>query len=227
MFVLWPPATSSQRARAGFTLLELLVAITILGLMMPLLYAVTQTGMHAWSRSQSHFHHTMEIQSVQAYLRRQVHQIYPKYQSSGAINAHVAFDGGKAFVQFLVPAVGQGLDGGMLLMKLMVVREGDDLRLVMTQSSELALDEGSELTRTILLKGLKSAAFSYFGKDDLQTLPVWHDSWSGQKGLPKLVRLQATFVDGSQVWPDLMVAPQIDVDVGCIYDPLTKYCQGR
>lgn len=42
MFVLRPPATSSQRVRAGFTLLELLVAITILGLMMPLLYAVTQ-----------------------------------------------------------------------------------------------------------------------------------------------------------------------------------------
>jgi hypothetical protein len=29
------------------------------------------------------------------------------------------------------------------------------------------------------------------------------------------------------LWPDLVAAPRIDADAGCVFDPLTRYCQGR
>ncbi len=58
--------------------------------------------------------------------------------------------------------------------------------------------------------------------------PSWRTSWSNEKTLPQLVRIYAVFPDGdARIWPEFVVAPRVSVDVNCLYDALTKYCQGR
>lgn len=66
----------SQRA---FTLIETLIVLVILGLMMPLLYAMIQTGSKAWTNGQSHATSTQRVLKIQNYLRRQLSQVYPLY----------------------------------------------------------------------------------------------------------------------------------------------------
>jgi general secretion pathway protein J len=46
--------------------------------------------------------------------------------------------------------------------------------------------------------------------------------------LPKLIRIRVSFKprDG-RIWPDLIVAPHIDADSGCVYDPSIRHCAGR
>jgi len=52
--------------------------------------------------------------------------------------------------------------------------------------------------------------------------------WTLPSRLPRLVRVKIEFPDGdARFWPELLVAPRIDVDVGCVYDALTKRCRGR
>jgi general secretion pathway protein J len=217
----------SRHSRAGFTLLELLVAMTVLGLLMALLSANMQTSTKAWLHSESRFFDTNKIQHVQTFLQKQISQIYPKFMSAVGSDARVDFDGRRDTLQFLSP-VPEALDnGGRAYTKLSVVQSGNDVQLVMTQREELAWNESAKMPSNILIKGLKSAEFSYFGKDATQTLPSWHDSWLGKQELPKLIRVRAKFDDGKRSWPELIVAPRISVDVGCVYDPLTKYCQGR
>jgi general secretion pathway protein J len=46
--------------------------------------------------------------------------------------------------------------------------------------------------------------------------------------MPQLLRIQVRFTEGdSRTWPDLVIAPRITADVGCVYDQLTQQCRGR
>jgi hypothetical protein len=46
--------------------------------------------------------------------------------------------------------------------------------------------------------------------------------------LPSLIRISPGFAPGdNSYWPELIVAPQIAADAGCVFDPLGHRCQGR
>ena len=106
------------------------------------------------------------------------------------------------------------------------VEVGGKAALAMSAAPELAA--GARPARDILLQGLKSLSFAYFGADEPGGPASWHDRWVQVKWMPQLVRVRAEFDSGdSRMWPELLVAPRISVDVGCTYDPLTKYCAGR
>lgn len=205
--------------RAGFTLIELLVAMTIMALMMPFLYAYTQTGVKAWTHSGAHALHIERVQSIQSFLCRQIEYIYPKYANS---DGRVDFEGRRDFLLFFSPTSADDA-GSLKQTKLTIVQDGAGMKLVVTQTTASA---PKEETKT-LIDGLRSASFSYFGKGIGQAVLSWQETWTNNKELPQLIRMRAQFVDDTRRWPDFVIAPRTDVDVGCIYDPQTKFCQGR
>jgi general secretion pathway protein J len=80
----------------------------------------------------------------------------------------------------------------------------------------------------VLIKGLDRASFTYYGVDEPGAAPTWHDSWSDRFALPGLIRINGAFPAGdARHWPDLVIAPRIGADQGCVLDPLGHRCQGR
>ncbi|MEI9984491.1 MAG: hypothetical protein WDN69_15565 [Aliidongia sp.] len=80
----------------------------------------------------------------------------------------------------------------------------------------------------VLVAGLARASFAYFGADQPGAEPSWHDSWSERLSLPSMVRISGAFPPGDpRHWPELVIAPQIAVDEGCVLDLLSHRCQGR
>jgi hypothetical protein len=73
-----------------------------------------------------------------------------------------------------------------------------------------------------LLEGAASIRLSYF--DGAQ----WLANWDDKTALPSLVRVEVEFPrrDG-RVWPELIVAPEIATDVGCVYDVQSRRCRVR
>jgi hypothetical protein len=40
--------------------------------------------------------------------------------------------------------------------------------------------------------------------------------------------VRVRFAHGDErLWPDLLVAPLVSADVGCVYDALSQLCRGR
>jgi general secretion pathway protein J len=99
----------------------------------------------------------------------------------------------------------------------------------MTSQAELvAADAPSKVEKKTLLAGTASIEFAYFGKWASEANAQWHDRWTEQPALPQLLRIQVRFPEGDpRLWPDLVVAPRITVDVGCVFDRLTRQCRGR
>jgi general secretion pathway protein J len=218
-----------MREQAGFSLVEVLVALVLLGLLSMALFSSVRFGVTAWQRGGERSDQIHTSMLVQDLLRRLIGQAYPLLLADGTGNGRVDFAGTAASVDFLAPVPVALASGGRGRFKLASERRGHGVDLVLTTQPELAADEAvGKLSRKTLLASVDAAEFAYFGVAQAQSVAGWHDNWSGALSLPALVRLRVRFARSDpRLWPDLTIAPRISADVSCEYDPLTKLCRGR
>jgi len=217
-----PPDGQPPSDDAGFTLLELLVAMVVLSLLSLVMMGSLRFSARVWERTQVASDEADAVSAAQEFLRRQLAAAYPQWQRGGSDAAHILFDGGQQALGFLASPPAQ-------------FGPGSDLRLTLQLSQSGALEVVWQADRsadppktTVLLSGISSVDFSYYGLPFGGTIPKWSDSWSNRARLPDLVRIRVAFAPGDRrVWPELVVHPQISVDAGCIYEPLTRTCRGR
>jgi general secretion pathway protein J len=221
------PATDAQ---AGFTLLELLVAIVLLSLLSLVLTSSLRFGLTAWARGAEHVERIDNELLAQEILRHIVGDAYPYFVTTDPTQGfgYVDFAGTSHSLRFLASAPaalgGRGRVRFTIALERGSTRGGD---LIVATVPELA-DASAEPARKILMSNVESVAFAYFGRKRSDPAPTWHDAWSGEPTLPQLVRVRVRLPSGhARLWPDLILAPRITADVGCVHDPLTKRCRGR
>jgi general secretion pathway protein J len=211
--------------QAGFTLVEALVAVTLLGLLSIALTRGLRFGVDAWARGSAHSDQLSRTTVVQGLLRRVMGEAYPYF----LFNRHVDFEGTSESLAFLASAPVVLGASGRSRFRLSIAKHDGLSDLVMTSQAELAAaDAPAAIEKKTLLAGTAFIEFAYFGKWRSEANAQWHDRWTGQSALPQLVRIQVRFPEGdTRLWPDLVIAPRITVDIGCVYDMLTKQCRGR
>lgn len=218
---------SRRRHEGGFTLVELLVALALFGLLTSLLFASIRFGMTAWTRGTASIDHADETLHAENLLRRLIENAYPLFLSAG-IGGHVDFHGTAVSIDLLSPnPVALGI-AGRSRFRLSAEPRGELIDLRLSSAPELAWTGSASPAGTTLLAGAEKVTFSYFGTRSGNHAPGWGSDWSGQAALPQLVRVDITFPrhDG-RIWPELLVVPRITADVSCAYDPLTGRCRGR
>jgi len=215
--------------QAGFSLVEVLVALVLLGLLSMALFSSVGFGMTAWQRGTERSEQIHTSMLVQDLLRRLIGQAYPLLLADGTGTGRVDFAGTATSLDFLAPVPIALASGGRARFKLAIERRGESSDLVLTSRPELAApDAPAELSRKTLLATVAAAEFAYFGAAQSRTGAEWYDRWSGELNLPALVRVRVSFARSDpRLWPDLTIAPRITADVSCEYDPLTKLCRGR
>lgn len=199
----------------GFTLLEILVAMTLLGLVMVMIFGGLRLGARVWEAGDERAEARARIEIVQRFLRTYVNQAHPLMQADQDTNQQVAFVGHRDGVEFatLMPphlsaggfnhlAVSTADDGAgtgrNLVVRFALLKRDDD------NSAVLAGAEEAE--PTVLLDRITAAEFSYYGAHNKDDEPEWSDRWEGEL-LPLLVRLRVRFADGDgRTWPELTMA---------------------
>lgn len=209
----------------GFTLLELLVAISLLGLLSLVLWGGLRFGTQIWRTSDDGMKEGNRIRVVQSELTRMISGAYPAYEQADASHAGIAFDGGAHRLQFLAPDPSS--PGAMSVVTLEQATDARDTVMRAVARAELATQSDSGTSR-VLLRGLKSLDFSYFGSDSPQDESSWRAEWKDRTRPPELVRIKVAFADAkARRWPELVIKPQIEADSSCVLDPVAKYCVGR
>jgi general secretion pathway protein J len=219
----------TRQREAGFTLVEVLVALVLLGLLTTALFFSVRFGVTAWQRGGERSDQIHTSMLVQDLLRRLIGQAYPLMLADGTGSGRVDFAGSATSLDFLAPVPIALASGGRARFTLAIERRGGQSDLVLASRPELAAgDAPAELNRKTLLATLEAAEFAYFGVAQSKSTTEWHERWSDEMSLPALVRVRVRFARSDpRLWPDLTIAPRITADVGCAYDPLTKLCRGR
>ena len=211
-------AAPKERARheRGFTLIEVLIAITLLGMIVMMLFGGIRLGTRAWETSSDRTVENTSIEISHQIIRRLLSQAYPLADPTAISDftggRHIEFKGDPESVTFvgLFPA---HLGGGFHRFELRVKNDGGDASLVLRwrRVSYEGDDDGATDNETILIERIAGANFTYFGVLEGGADPDWQAVWPDRTRLPALVRLAIVFPDGDRrSWPDLVVAPRID-----------------
>ena len=203
----------------GFTLVELLLAITL----MSILLGLTYTGLRAATRSSERGEEMLaaggQLRSAHQFIRRQLNQMLPlAFSEVDGRNAgdeiRVVFEGEARRIQYVAPMPGY-LGAGGPQVQLVELVSGDNGDIVVQFSH--ALLQGFEQERlfdrdpVILLEGVDSAGFEFLGKYEDGETTGWLASWDEPDVLPVAVRLNLEFSgDLNLRWPDLVASVRVD-----------------
>jgi general secretion pathway protein J len=220
---------SVDRDDAGFTLVELLVALALFSLLATLLFENVRFGLRAWRDGSAHTEQFQRAMVSQELLRRIIGNLYPMAVTNNGTRPEIDFEGTKETIGFLseTPAVMES--GGRFYFKLLVEQHDGRADMVMTATPELARSQDtSATTKMPLLTDIAGLELSYFDNASADQKLRWNDNWTKRSDIPGLVRVNVTFRPGdSRTWPELVIAPRVRADVNCVYDPITMRCRGR
>jgi general secretion pathway protein J len=200
-----------RRGEAGFTLVELLVTLVVLGLFLSLLFGGLRFGTRVWEATGAAGERRDAMEAAHGFLRRALAEARPSLGLDGEGQPLAAFQGGAEALVFLAPLPAHLSLGGDVVVRVALAGERDRLRLVARWSlrwprpADPAAPEG-EPREVVLAEGLRAAAFAYYGRLAGEEVPAWHDAWDeATNALPELVRLRVLGGNGA-AWPDLVVA---------------------
>src|SRR3954447_13868791 len=122
--------TSRQR---GFTLLELMLALMLMGMISAVLYGSLSFAARTWDRGEEKVSRTSEMRLTEEFLRRTLGNAFPPRDLNNP-ETQIAFTGAEDWVAF--PALLPDRMGGELLyFKLALTGGGQDSRLVLARAS--------------------------------------------------------------------------------------------
>jgi general secretion pathway protein J len=181
-----------RRAPDGFTLLELLVALSLVSLMIAALVGGLRLGTRAWESSRISVS-LDEAETVARAVAAQIERAFPAKLHRDNGPEVKAFDGGPDSLRFVALSEGDANWGG--LMTLEIGGADEQRRQVLKaftrvfREQEFNADRGA-MRETRLIGDLAYLRLAYFGATDPRQKPQWRDDWREAALLPSLVALR-------------------------------------
>lgn len=199
----------------GFTLLEIIVVMTMLSLIMVMIYGGIQTSRKIAEKGLKRINASNEIRVVSELIRRQVSRILPMAfkEDDGEF---VIFEGDDRHIMYVSPMPGYLGNGGphVQLIEIVNAKGGKILQFshwLLNDSLEEDSFEDSDHEPVVLLENIRGAEFSFVKLDEEGELGDWENSWEEPETTPLMVRLEVDMGDNALMqWPNMQVALMLD-----------------
>lgn len=217
----------------GFTLVELVIALALIGLITLLLFSGLRLGTRTWEGVEASAERTAEPRVARNFLARALTQVRPARVRTDDEELLV-FAGDAQNLEFVSPLSEHVGTPGLYILRLSLE---DEDKLVLTRwllhpdvldgTDEIpaweafdgggppelgALDEdlaAGAFGSTLLLDGVDELEIAYFGVEEGDEDPDWFEDWVDQERMPLAVRLRLT--TPGVAWPDMLIRfPEAD-----------------
>ncbi len=183
----------TRRAEKGMTLAELLVALTLLGMVSVMMMGGLSFGVRSWERTEESSAQINAAVRVHAFLRARLSE-------TARPDAVTGDAGSLTFSALWLTAL-----GGAGFYEFELTRRDGTLVLAWhpVADDDMASDAlGGERS---LLEGVTGLGIAYFGQPPGYPAAEWVDRWEEGWSAPRLIRIEAALADPRHDWPTLTV----------------------
>ena len=208
------------RSGAGFTLLEVLLAITLLALLLAGAMGGIRAATRAMHSGEQAIDRTNRLRVTQEFIRHEISRALPlAFGQEKGSGANFVFQGENDFLRFVAPMPGHLSRGGPYVQSLEFARGQHGMQLLFTHQmlNGFDLDKLStkDLLPVMLIEGIRNGRFEYRKYDDEGKLEDWKDEWKDPSTLPVMVRLHLEMTaESGIIWPTMDIPLVLDTSGG-------------
>ncbi len=187
----------------GFTLLEVLLAMSLLSIMMVLLFASLRTSARSWNLGEQKIAQVNEKVVTYGFLKRYLSNARPLWRHNDGQRVFM-FQGQNQSVKFVSNMPLSSAYKGLQQFELFLDNHNDSQRL-MVAVKPFSFQENSETEAQpqILVAQIASLKLQYYDVD----AEDWAEQWQDKETLPALVKVSIELTDHSP-WPPMIFALQ-------------------
>ncbi|MDP6674083.1 MAG: prepilin-type N-terminal cleavage/methylation domain-containing protein [Gammaproteobacteria bacterium] len=204
-----------MRRETGFTLLELLVSMTILSIMMTLLFNGLQLGIRTWDAVSDASQRTQDVYFAQQFIRRHLEEAQPVTPDPINTQQQLVFSGDANSLRFVGLMPSYLGHGGLHLINFEIMDQDKGKQLILRyelfQNNGWENYSGEESSSIVLLENLEDAEFAFTSAGSSRQAGNWKKRWDGSKEFPRLIRLRIRSTGSApDTWNELLVAPKLN-----------------
>ena len=216
---------------AGFTLIEIMVAMVLLATTMLLLYSGLSFALRSWDAGDVNGRRTADRRLGENFLRRELTELFPM-RFKDPTQLKVAFEGGASRLRFVSTRAPGAQVGGISLVGVEVEDDREKATRDLVMYRAMPDDEAKDFApldrgeRHLLVAGIDDVKFSYFGAENDFTEPKWQDTWDQAGRIPEMIRVRMRAKDGEAL-PELVVRLVLGEEAGCLENSFQRLCRPR
>ncbi len=211
----------------GFTLVELLVGLALMGLTAAMLLAGLGSTRVMAERAKRQVATGESIVTAQTILRDRVENMVASTRFD-TLQPVVDVRGSGSIVSFFAPAAPAERPASVARYRLLRSAPGDVVLYAVTDLHDRVdpyKPGEAGWTPTVLLTGVEALELGYFGAAPPDNQPRWRSEWVERAQPPELIRVRVRFRAGdSRAWPELIIRPAATVNSSCRIDEFTGRC---
>lgn len=220
-----------RRRAAGFTMIELVLAVALLATMMVLMYSGLSFSLRSWDAGEANGRRTADRRIGENFLRREMAELFPM-RFKDPMTVKVAFLGEPHKLRFVSSRPAGITQGGLSLVGVEVENGASprERHLVMRRAmpDDEARDFGplDRAERTVLIEDVESVQFDYFGTENDFTEPKWYETWPFGERIPRLVRVRIRAPDAT-LMAEMVMRIEVSEEAGCLENSFQRVCRPR
>jgi general secretion pathway protein J len=189
--------TSKPQPDAGFSLLEMLVALALLAAMLAMVPATMRMAARAW-QAQDGMDRSASIASARAMLAERLEQVVPVAAGGATADPLLAFTGEPNSLRFVAPPPRSAAASGLLAytLHLDAAAGGKRRHLAIDTAPHAGTHPPASVaasrpaSRHVLVEDVGALSLRYFGRPaEGAAQPAWQPRWSGRARLPELIEV--------------------------------------
>lgn len=189
----------------GFTLIEVVIAMTLLSIMVALLFASMRISSETWQKGEAKIADVNNVAVVYQFFQHHLTTAKPLWDDFTEENKTLAFQGHKQSLQFVSSFPASAKKSGSQLFSLKLLTEGEESYIQASIKPFFRAAKGQEWEpeEVTLLTHVKDLSFSYLNVDESQPDGFWQDEWFNMETMPKLVKVKIELENGG-FWPEMV-----------------------
>jgi len=198
----------AKKTHQGFTLLELLVSLTLFSVISVGLYSGLNIAIKSLATGEQHAQELKRVMAIQSFLRTRLASV--KKEKSQKNQGKLQFTGQENEIEF-ISSMPLSIDqGGDALYKISMLKKGRESILnvlLEPYPKEKSESVQSSFDKPVEVADIKQLTIHYFGKKLGEQAKNWHTQWVKQKRLPSLIKIKLVSQSGV-AWPPIVIAPK-------------------